>query len=61
MQRHSDLLAGFDIRGDGGAYGDTPVFGDFAGHKADAAHVDVAVFFGKTQLAGQVVAHDITV
>ncbi len=40
------------IGGDGGADGDAAIFGDFRGHIADPANVQVAVFFGKSQFRG---------
>ena len=43
-------LPGGGIGGDGRADGDATVFGDFRGHIADTANVQVAVLFGKSQL-----------
>lgn len=46
---------------DGGADGDAAVFGDFAGHKADAQDVEVGVLFLEAQFAQEVLSDDVTV
>ena len=42
-----------------GAKGDAAVLGDLGGDVADAADIDVAVFFREAQLGGQVFAHQV--
>src|SRR5207247_10269919 len=49
------------IRGDRGANSDTAVLGDFRSNVANAANVDVAMFFGKCKFRGKMLTHQITI
>ncbi len=57
----ADLAPGFRIRSDRCADGDAMVFRDLTRHEADALDIEVAVFAGKVQLAGQVFADHVPV
>ena len=53
--------AGGRIRCNRSTDGNPSVFGDLAGNKTDALDVNIPVLFGKGQLAGQIVPHDVAV
>jgi hypothetical protein len=45
----SDFGTGGGIGRNGRTYRNTPVFGDLAGHKPDAPHIDIPVLLGKRE------------
>jgi len=49
------------IRSNGGAHRDAAILGDFGGDIADAPYVDVAMFLGESELARQVLSHQIAI